>query len=71
VAKAPSKARASSIRSLRMSAKLVASTNEYGRSSWTRSQLQASISSASSMCSTLISGRALIENRAAILRSIG
>jgi len=51
-AKPPSKASASVIRFLRISAKLVASTNEYGRSSWTRSHAHASVSSSSSTVAT-------------------
>ena len=52
-AKSPSKASASLTRFFRMTAKLVASTNEYGRSSWTRSHAQASASSSESIGSTV------------------
>jgi len=47
-AKSPSKASASRIRSLRITAKLVASTKEYSRSSWRRSHRRASSSVVSS-----------------------
>src|SRR6266566_6978740 len=57
--KSPSNARASRIRRRRITAKLVASTKEYSRSPRARSQRQASVSVASSTCTTSASGSAL------------